>query len=72
MLLFRDEEHVANWAGRRDLPVGAVIPPDQGWRLAHEWYQDKLAPNWRRHTLEEAEEALSRIGLTGPFWSLRG
>ncbi len=71
MLLFRDEEHVDRWRDARDLPRGAMLTPEVGWRLAREWYGDKLSPEWRRHTLEETEALLEGLGLTGPFWSLR-
>ena len=71
MLLFRDEEHVDRWCEARDLTRGAVITPDQTWRLAREWYRNKVKPDWRRHTLEETEELLASIGLTGGFWNLR-
>lgn len=47
------------------------MTPRQCWQLARAWYADKLSPDWRRKTLEEAEEVLSSIGLTEPFWSLR-
>ena len=72
MLLFRDEAHVNRWRHARDLPQGALLTPDQGWRLADGWYKDKAQPDWRRHTLEETEALLSSIDLTGPFWDLRG
>lgn len=71
MLLFRDEEHVERWCDARDLTRGAVITPEQAWALAHGWYRNKLAPDWRRHTPEETEGLLASIGLTGPFWSVR-
>jgi hypothetical protein len=71
MLLFRDEEHIDRWCGARDLPRGASLTPEQGWNLAYGWYKDKLAPGWRRHTLEETEALLRDVGLTGSFWSLR-
>jgi hypothetical protein len=71
MLLFRAEEHVDRWCQARDVPRGALLTLEQGWRLAHGWYKDKLKPDWRRHTVEEAEALLGSIGLTGPFWSLR-
>lgn len=48
------------------------MTPEVGWRLAHIWYGDKLSPAWRRKTLEEAEAVFGSLGLTGPFWSLRG
>jgi carboxypeptidase C (cathepsin A) len=72
MLLFRSEEHVDRWCHARDLPRGGVLTPDQGWRLAHGWYKDKLSPDWRRHTLEETEALLGNLGITGDFWNLRG
>jgi len=71
MLLFRDEEHVDRWRAARDLPRGGLLTPDQTERLARGWYGRKLAPDWRRHTLEETEALLAQVGLTGPFWNLR-
>ena len=47
------------------------MTPEQTWQLAYGWYKDKLKVDWRRHTLEETEELLASIGLTGVFWNLR-
>jgi hypothetical protein len=71
MLLFRDEEHLDRWCRMRELERGALLTPEQCWRLAFGWYKDKLEPNWRRHTVEETEALLAEVGLTGPFWNLR-
>ena len=71
MLFFRSEDHVRRWCESRDRDVGAVLSLDQAWRLADGWYRNKLRADWRRHTLEETEELLRSIGLTGPFWALR-
>ena len=71
MLLFRDEEHVERWCEARDLTRGAVITPEQAWRLAYGWYKDKVKSEWRRHTLEETEALLSSIALTDALWDLR-
>ncbi|MGI9078710.1 MAG: hypothetical protein ACR2G6_15480 [Gemmatimonadaceae bacterium] len=71
MLLFRDEEHVDRWCEPRDLARGAVMTPQQAWRLAYGWYKDKVKPEWRRHTVEETESLLGSVGLTGEFWKLR-
>ena len=71
MLLFRSEEHIDRWSSARDLPRGATMTPEQCWRLARGWYEDKLQPDWRRHTLEETEALLADVGLTGAFWNLR-
>ena len=71
MLLFRDEEHVDRWCRARDLSRGPLFTPDQGWQLAYEWFKNKLKPDWRRHTVEEAEALLAAVGLEGLFWKLR-
>ena len=71
MLLFRSEEHRDRWCAFRGLLRGGTMSPEQCWQLAHAWYADKLHPDWRRKSLEEAEVALNSIGLTEPFWSLR-
>jgi hypothetical protein len=71
MLAFRSEEHVDHWREQRCLAPGAVFSPEQMWALAYEWYRDRLSPDWRRKTAEEAEAVFAGIGLTGPFWQLR-
>lgn len=70
MLLFRSEEHVERWCRDRGDPKGGVLTLDQLWRLASIWYSNRLAPDWRRRTAEEAQEVFSSIGLTGEFWQL--
>ena len=72
MLLFRAEEHIDRWCRTRNLERGASLTPEQGWQLAQHWYKDKVNPHWRRHTLDEAEALLAKVGLTGAFWNLRG
>jgi hypothetical protein len=71
MLIFRSEEHVDRWLAARDLERGGIMSPQQAWKLARGWYRDKLRPDWRRHTLDEAEALFADVGLAGSFWSLR-
>lgn len=71
MLLFRSEEHAARWRQTHDLPDAATISLEVAWRLATAWYEHKLDPEWRRHTLEEAEALFAELGLVGEFWRLR-
>jgi hypothetical protein len=66
MLLFRSEEHVE----RSGKPKGASMTPEQMWRLADMWYQDRDDPSWRRRSADEAEEVFAAIGLKGDFWRL--
>ena len=71
MLIFRSEEHVDRWLAARDLARGALLTPEIAWRLAQEWYKDKLHPQWRRHTVDETEHLFASLGLTSDFWRIR-
>jgi hypothetical protein len=71
MLAFRSEEHVDRWREQRCLSRGMVFSPEQMWRLADEWYRERLSPDWRRKTPDEAQALFDQLGLTGPFWQLR-
>jgi hypothetical protein len=68
MNLFRSEEHIDRWLGGRD--PGATITVDKLNQLAHEWWTDRLAPDWRPHTREQNQAILDELGLTGEFWRL--
>ena len=72
MLLFRADEHIENWRTQWNQPRGATLTIEQAWRLADAWYRNKMDPDWRRATLEETEDLLANLSLTGPFWNLRG
>ena len=68
MNLFRSEEHVERWlAGRQP---GATISVTTLSKLAHAWYDDRLAPDWMPHTREQNQAILDTLGLTGEFWNL--
>ena len=72
MLLFRSEEHVNRWCAAWRQPLGALLTPQQAWRLAQAWYsQDRRDASWRRFALDETEALLRELGLTDPFWNLR-
>ncbi len=70
MLLFRSEEHVRNWYRRQGMSLGAILTLEQQWELARIWYADRMSPDWRRRTPEEAEAVFGGLGLTGDFWRL--
>lgn len=71
MLLFRSEEHARRWRDRHGPPATTLLTLDQAARLAHAWYAKKLAPDWRRHTADEAEALFADLGLDPEFWKLR-
>ena len=70
MLAFRSEAHVDRWCNQRGLEQGAAFTLETCWRLAEAWYDDRLSPEWRRRTAEEAEAVFTGLGLTGAFWAL--
>ncbi len=68
MNLFRSEEHVERWLAGR--PPGVTLPAVKLSELAHAWWGDRLAPDWRPHTREHNQAILDELALTGPFWRL--
>jgi hypothetical protein len=68
MNLFRSEEHVEEWLAGR--PGGATIPVVTLAELAHAWWRDRVAPDWRPHTRDQNQAILDGLGLTGEFWRL--
>ena len=72
MRLFRSEEHVARWSEETGIPVGDVFSLDSLWRLAQLWFADRLSPDWRRRTVDEANALFANAGLEGAFWRLGG
>jgi hypothetical protein len=49
-----------------------VLSLERAWQLAQAWYHDRLSPSWKRKPLDETQQLLTRLGLTGPFWQLAG
>jgi hypothetical protein len=70
MLIFRSEEHIEKWCKAWRLPFGAVLSLEQAWKLADAWYRDRLSPDWRRRTVDEAHALFRSLGLTSEFWRL--
>jgi hypothetical protein len=68
MNLFRSEEHLERWLGGRT--PGATMSACKLCELAHAWYHDRLASDWRPRTLEQNQAILDRLGLTDEFWQL--
>jgi hypothetical protein len=68
MNLFRSEEHIARWLDGRD--AGTTTSVAKLAELAEAWWHDRVAPDWRPHTLEQNQAILVDLGLTGPFWQL--
>jgi hypothetical protein len=50
--------------------VGATIPVTKLSELAHAWWHDRLAPDWRPRSRDESAAILERLGLVDEFWRL--
>ena len=70
MLLFRSEQHVERWCAQWKRRRGGTLSLPQGWRLAQEWYGNRLSADWHPKTVPEAQAAFASIGLVGEFWRL--
>jgi hypothetical protein len=68
MNLFRSEEHIERWLA--DRAPGATLSVTKLSELAHAWWRDRLAPDWRPHTREQNQMILDALGLTDRFWRL--
>jgi hypothetical protein len=68
MNLFRSEEHIHRWLGRR--APGATLPVATLSALAHAWWDDRISPSWRPHTRELNQTILDQLALTSDFWRL--
>jgi hypothetical protein len=68
MNLFRSEEHIRRWLGSR--APGETITVAKLGELAHAWWRDRLAPDWRPHTRDQNQAILDELALTGDFWRL--
>lgn len=70
MNLFRSEEHISRWLEGRT--PGATTSIGKLSELAHAWWGNRLAPDWRPRSRDESQAILDRLGLSGPFWQLPG
>ena len=68
MLGFRSEAEVDAWCARRNLPRRPLLTLDQQWRLAVDWYGNRLTVESRRPGPEEMRRIFAQLGLTDPFW----
>jgi hypothetical protein len=68
MLGFRSEAEVDEWCERRKLPRRPLLTLKQQWRLAVEWYGNRLTEESRRPGPAEMRRIFAEIGLTDPFW----
>ncbi|WP_435159170.1 alkylmercury lyase family protein [Haladaptatus sp. DFWS20] len=72
ILIFESEPDVDDWCEQHAIEKGAVVPLEQVWTLAKQWYGQHLDEEWEKWTAAEAHEIFERVGLTDGFWSVPG
>ena len=50
--------------------IWVMLPVEQVWAFAAEWYARHADANWTKWSAREAAEIFRRHNLTGPIWSL--
>jgi len=70
MLLFKDENHVAQWSARHRIPRGDIQPVAQVLELAKRWYGEHLHPDSTKKSIAEARAIFADLGFVHPVWSL--
>ncbi len=71
ILPFHSPLEIRDWCGRHSVMMGESVSLRDVSRLAQAWYGTHADPQWRKWSVAEAQEILSRVGLTSDFWQLR-
>jgi hypothetical protein len=50
--------------------AGETLTLEQTWELSRLWYGDRLNPDFRGRTAEEAQAIFRGLALHAPFWYL--
>ena len=56
------------WLAGNGYEAGATISSAKMSELAHAWWGDRLAREWRPRSRDASQAILGRLGLTGDFW----
>ena len=68
MMAFRSEEHIDRWCREKDVPRGASLNLEMGWKLAQAVFPGRLELDWQPKSAADMEAVFQCLGLTGEFW----
>lgn len=68
MLFFRSEVDLDAWLQTKNVPRGETLTVFQLWQLSQRWYSNRLSPDYRGRTKEQAQAIFKELGLTSSFW----
>lgn len=69
-LVFESAEEVDAWCARHAIPRGDIQPLEKVLELAHAWYGDHAAPDWKKWSASEAAAIFASLGLDAETWAL--
>jgi len=70
MLLFRDENQIAEWSVRHQIPRGDIQPVGQVLELSKRWYGEHLTRDWTKKSIDDARAIFADLGFSHPVWNL--
>ena len=70
ILLFKNENQVAEWSARHRIPRGDIQPVTKVLELAKRWYGEHLRPDWTKKSIAEARAIFADLGFAHPVWDL--
>lgn len=50
------------------MPAGELLAFEKVWELSKLWYKDRLSPDFKGRSIEEAHEIFAKLGLNTNFW----
>jgi hypothetical protein len=72
VLPFRSEADIAPWCLKHGQQYGEAVSVATTASLARRWYGPYANPQWRKWTVDQAQQIFQLSGLTSPFWELSG
>lgn len=70
LLPFRSERELHDWTARHGIGPGEALAAETLFELSRHWYGGHLRPDWRKHSVSEAQAIFAKVGLEGDFWRL--
>lgn len=70
VLPFHSPDGIGDWCNRHGIGMGEAVPLHTVADLARAWYGCYADRNWRKWTVQQAQEIFAGVGLTSEFWRI--
>ena len=58
------------WSAQAETPIGAIMPAANLWHLSKQWFEGRLAADWKPRPRDRSQQLLTDAGFVGEFWTL--